>query len=155
MTSRLRRTCALQLALACLLVLVSTAQQNPTNSERALMDAVNIERKATGLPSLKWDEALALAARTHAEQMARQDSVEHTLAGEPSLAARATRAGARFSWLSENIVAAGSVREAHAQFMKSPAHRANILDTGMDRVGIGIADRGGQVFVVEDFSKGK
>jgi uncharacterized protein YkwD len=37
--------------------------------------------------------------------------------------------------------------------MKSPNHRANILDGDMDSVGIGIAERHGQVFVVEDFAK--
>lgn len=85
--------------------------------------------------------------------MARQDSVSHTLPGEPSLASRATKAGARFSWISENIVQSTSVAGAHEQFMKSPNHRANILDGDMDSVGIGIAERHGQVFVVEDFAK--
>ena len=37
--------------------------------------------------------------------------------------------------------------------MKSPLHRANILDTDMDSAGIGIAERNRQLFAVEDFSK--
>jgi hypothetical protein len=36
-----------------------------------------------------------------------------------------------------------------------PATRANILDTDMDSAGIGVADRNGQLFAVEDFSKAK
>jgi uncharacterized protein YkwD len=37
--------------------------------------------------------------------------------------------------------------------MKSAQHRANILDTAMDPAGIGVAERRGQMFAVEDFSK--
>jgi uncharacterized protein YkwD len=39
--------------------------------------------------------------------------------------------------------------------MNSPTHRANILDSDVDTVGIGIVDRRGQLFVVEDFEKAK
>ena len=39
--------------------------------------------------------------------------------------------------------------------MKSPQHRANILDTDMDTAGIGIAERNGQLYAVEDFSTAK
>jgi uncharacterized protein YkwD len=151
------RTLYLRAVLASLvcLVLLSAAWAQPASAgaERVLLDSVNHERRAQGLPALRWNEALADAAQRHAQEMARQDSVSHTLPGEPSLASRATKAGARFSWISENIVQSTSVAGAHEQFMKSPNHRANILDVDMDSVGIGIAERHGQVFVVEDFAK--
>lgn len=89
----------------------------------------------------------------HAQAMAQRGLVSHTLPGEPSLAGRATKLGARFSWISENIVQSTSAAGAHQQFMNSPNHRANILDPDMDSVGIGIAERHGQLFVVEDFAK--
>jgi uncharacterized protein YkwD len=41
----------------------------------------------------------------------------------------------------------------HHSFMKSPQHRANILDSDRDSAGIGVAERNGQMFTVEDFSK--
>ena len=137
------------------LVLRSAAWAQPASvgAERALFDSVNHERRAQGLPALRWNEALADAAQRHAQEMARQDSVAHALPGEPSLPSRATKAGARFSWISENIVQSTSAAGAHQQFMKSPNHRANILDGDMDSVGIGIAERHGLVFVVEDFAK--
>jgi uncharacterized protein YkwD len=151
------RTLYLRAVLASLvcLVLLSAAWAQPASAgaERVLLDSVNHERRAQGLPALRWNEALADAAQRHAQEMARQDSVSHTLPGEPSLASRATKAGARFSWISENIVQSTSAAGAHEQFMKSPNHRANILDVDMDSVGIGIAERHGQVFVVEDFAK--
>ena len=131
------------------------AQPGASSAERGLLDSINAERRAQGIPPLMWDDALAAAARSHAAQMAQHDSVTHLVPGEPSLPSRAARAGAKFSWISENVVSASSVANAYAQFMKSPAHRANILDIDMDRIGIGIVQRGGQVFVVQDFTKGK
>jgi uncharacterized protein YkwD len=37
--------------------------------------------------------------------------------------------------------------------MKSPLHRANILDKDMDSIGVGVVEQGGQLFAVEDFSQ--
>jgi len=124
-----------------------------SSAQRTLFAALNRERKEQGLPALKWNEALASAAQAHAEEMARHNLVSHTLPSEPSLASRATKAGARFSWISENVVQSSSAEGAHEQFMQSPNHRANILDSDMDSVGIGVAERHGQLFVVEDFAK--
>jgi len=129
--------------------------QTASSAERSLFLSINRERRASGLTVLHWDEALASAARQHAGVMAAQRNVAHTLPGEPSLPGRATHAGAHFSWLSENIVESTDAATAHSQFMNSPTHRANILDSDMDTVGIGIVDRGGSLFVVEDFEKAK
>jgi uncharacterized protein YkwD len=141
-------------ALVCAALLATVwAQSTPAAEQRALLDAVNHERRGQGLPPLRWNDALADAAQKHAREMARQNSVSHTLPGEPSLASRATKAGTRFSWISENIVQSTSAAGAHEQFMKSLNHRANILDGDMDSVGIGVARNRGQLFVVEDFAK--
>jgi uncharacterized protein YkwD len=43
----------------------------------------------------------------------------------------------------------------HQSFMKSPQHRANILDPDMGSAGIGVAERNGHLYAVEDFSKAK
>ncbi len=129
--------------------------QTSSNAERSLFQSINRERRASGLPALRWDDALASAARQHAGVMAAQRTVAHTLPGEASLPGRVTQAGAHFSWLSENVVESTDSATAHTQFMNSPTHRANILDSDMDTVGIGIVDRGGRLFVVEDFEKAK
>ena len=151
-----QRSLVVALPLALLIwTAVIYAQASASNAERTLWQAVNRERRLAGLNALRWDDSLASAARQHAELMADQQTVAHTLPGEASLPGRATRAGAHFSWLSENIVQAADVSTAHAQFMHSPTHRANVLDSDMDTVGIGIAEHGGQLFVVEDFEKGK
>src|SRR6202011_240928 len=72
------------------------AQPRAETAEQQLFQSINRERAANGLPPLKWDEALANAARQHAEAMATQRSISHGFPGEASLPSRATRAGAHF-----------------------------------------------------------
>ncbi len=130
--------------------------QTPTlRAERNLFAAVNQARRAQGLTPLRWDESLATAARRHAKVMAERGSAQHGFEGEPSLSARAKQAGAHFSWLSENVIQGPSTEFIHARFMKSPAHRANILDRDMDSIGIGVVGQRGQLFAVEDLSQAR
>ncbi len=133
----------------------SFAQKRMNSAEHSLFEAVNRERKASGLSALHWDEALAAAARQHAREMAKRQAVEHNFPGEPTLPSRASKAGARFISISENVVQAASDKAAHLEFMHSANHKANILDPDVDSVGIGVAERGGELFVVQDFSKAK
>ena len=84
--------------------------------------------------------------------MAERRSAQHGFEGEPGLSARVKQAGAHFSWLSENVTQGPSPEFIHTQFMKSPPHRANILDRDMDSIGVGVVEQRGQLFVVEDFS---
>jgi uncharacterized protein YkwD len=107
------------------------------------------------LPALQWDEALASAARTHAQRMAQQGTISHQLSGEPNLLTRARADGAHFSWISENVDEGSNAKAIHQSFMKSPRHQGNILDSDMDSIGVGIVERNGQLYAVEDFSKAK
>lgn len=146
----------LVLTLSFLLILpLAMAQQKAASIERSLFDAANRERRQQGLASLKWNEALAGAARQHAAEMAERNSLSHQFTGEASLPARVGKAGVGHSWLSENIAEGTDASDIHKQYMKSPNHRANILDADMDTVGIGAVRAGGKWFVAEDFCKAK
>jgi uncharacterized protein YkwD len=131
------------------------AQTATLRAERELFASINQARRAQGLAALRWDESLATAARRHAEVMAERGSAQHGFEGEPSLSARVKLAGVHFNWLSENVVQGPSTEFIHTQFMKSPPHRANILDKDMDSIGVGVVERGGQLFAVEDFSQAR
>ena len=145
----------LGLSLAADLVLNTGMRNFAASPERQLFESTNRERLAHGLPALHWNDALAVAARKHAGAMARQDALSHQFPGEPSLPSRVKQAGAYFVWLSENVALGPNASTIHAEFVKSPQHRANILDTDMNVMGIGIVERNGQLFAVEDFSKAK
>jgi uncharacterized protein YkwD len=134
---------------------LARAQTGGSAAEQELFAALNRARRAQALPALKWNEALAVAAHRHAALMAQHGAAEHGFPGEPSLASRVAQAGAHFVWLSENVIQGSGVETIQTEFLRSPNHRANIMDSDMDSVGVGVVERGGQLFAVEDFSKAK
>ncbi len=138
---------------AALLCALSHAQSPAVRAERNLLSSVNEARRSQGLPPLRWDESLAAAARRHAAVMAEHGSAQHAFGGEPGLSARVKQTGAHFSWLSENVTEGPTSEFIHAQFMHSSSHRANILDIDMNSIGIGIVERNGQFYAVEDFAQ--
>ncbi|MGA2643814.1 MAG: CAP domain-containing protein [Candidatus Sulfotelmatobacter sp.] len=143
------------LILGCTLLVTAPAQTSSGAAEQELFVSVNRTRRAQGLPPLRWNDALAAAARRHAGVMAQRGSAEHGFAGEPGLASRVTQAGVRFVSLSENVAQGPGPEAIQTEFLNSSNHRANILDAEMDSVGIGVVERRGQLFAVEDFSKVK
>jgi Cysteine-rich secretory protein family len=128
------------------------SQEIPSGTEKFLFDAVNRERTFEKLPPLKWDANLASAARAHARQMVERNRLSHQYSGEPDLTKRARDAGAYFSMVAENVAEAPSVNELHIEWMKSPPHRANILNPKLTAIGIAVEMRGEQYFAVQDFS---
>jgi uncharacterized protein YkwD len=149
------RTVSSLLAGFVLLSAIGIAQNKAASPERELFDAMNRERVAHELPLLRWNDSLAVAARKHASEMAHKDALSHQFPGEPNLPTRVKQTGAHFVWLSENVALGPNASTIHASFVKSPNHRSNILDTDMNVVGVGIVERNGQLFAVEDFSKAK
>ena len=146
----------LGLEMLCGILLCASAYgQIASRPQRDLFAAVNKVRQEYGLPALRWDTSLAVAAQRHAVVMTEHWSAQHQFEGEPSLSARVKQAGGHFSWLAENVTQGPNYEFIHEQFMHSPSHRANILDREMNSIGIGVVERGGQLFAVEDFSQVK
>jgi hypothetical protein len=139
-------------AFAFLFAQTCLAQQKVSDIEKLLFESVNRDRTARKLPLVKWDEGLARAARKHAELMAEQDLLEHQLPGEVDLATRARGEGASFSHITENIAAGASADQFHDGWMHSPGHRANILDSVVDSIGIAVVEGEAQLYAVEDFA---
>lgn len=132
---------------------VGAAQSPRSVAEQYLFRAVNAERQARGLRPLLWDESLHRAAIAHAQQMAMRASISHQYAGEAELSERAQRAGAHFSIVAENVGEAPSAPQIHDAWMRSEHHRDNVLDAHVDRVGISVLSRNGELYAVEDFDK--
>jgi uncharacterized protein YkwD len=123
------------------------------DSERELFELLNRERAANNLPELLWDDTVFKAARKHALLMVDLNILEHQLPGEPGLEERLTAAGARFSYIAENIAIGKDSPTIHSAFMNSPGHRANILSPRVTAVGIAVVHGTGGLFAVEDFSQ--
>ena len=152
----LRAERLLWLAILSLLLLsshaTSVAAAGISARQKQMLDLVNAARAKEGLGALQWDSSLAEAAREHTELMADRGELSHQLPGEPPLPQRAGAVGAHFNSVAENVAYAGSVTELHNNLMHSPHHRANILDPKSNAIGIGFAERDGELYVTEDFA---
>jgi len=141
---------AFLLAIAC----AANAQSPPiSHQEQNLFAATNRARADQGLAPLRWDDALAAAANTHAEWIVQNSQLSHQYSGEPGLAARAAQAGAHFQAVAENIAMGASTAQIQNEWMKSPPHRANILDPNLNAVGFAVLERGGNLYAVADFAR--
>ncbi len=142
------------IAFALLPILQHARAQGPASvAEQYLFHAANAERLQRGLPPLRWDAALHYAATLHVREMAERASISHQYPGEAGLASRAQMAGARFSVVAENVAEAPSAVIVHDAWMHSPDHRANLLDARVDRIGIAVMEREGELYAVQDFDR--
>jgi uncharacterized protein YkwD len=148
------RSITFLLAAALALAGVRILAQRPASvAEQYLFSAANLERAQRGLPALRWDAGLYRAAEGHAAEMAERASISHQYPGEHDLGTRARQQGARFSVVAENVAEAPTAIRIHDAWMQSPEHRANLLDTQVDSVGISVLRRGGELYAVEDFDR--
>ncbi len=114
--------------------------------EQEVVELVNQERAAAGLPPLKRVESLDQAARYHARDMAADDYFGHDSfdrSGDQLFKACDwfTRVGGFYpgwSWLGENIAAGQSTpADVMLAWMNSKGHRDNILSTSAREFGVG------------------
>jgi hypothetical protein len=112
----------------------------------------NQARAAHGFAALQWDEALAAGAMQHCLRMAQGGQIAHRYRGEADVTERAARAGAHFSLIEENIAVGPYASGIHQGWMNSPEHRANLLNAGVDQVGIAVVARGGELYAVADYA---
>ncbi len=133
--------CAIQLRAAAL-----------SAAEQRIFDLANQARKDAGVEPLQWDEQAADAARFHAKQMAEKQTLSHQFSGESALRERLAATGLRFDSAAENVADAASADESHEALMNSPPHRQNLLNPKYNSLGIGVAESGGQLYVVQDFA---
>src|SRR5579864_4701060 len=125
----------------------------PSTEEKLLLDDTNRERAVAGLQPLKWDDALATAARQHAQTMASQNLLLHQCLDEPPVDQRAAQAGARFSMIAENIAVGPNPEKIHDGWMHSTGHRKNILNPDITAIGVATVRTSGGLFAVQDFSR--
>lgn len=144
---RLSLSVALSVALAAPL---ASAQSVDRSETAAMLGWINEARAAEGLSPLAGDSRLDAVAESHSLDMATQRYFSHTSPTTGAPADRAAAAGLVYRSLAENIALNQSVRAAHEALLRSPGHRANLLDGDLRRVGLGIV-RGPDGFYVTQF----
>jgi len=111
-------------------------------SEQKMLALVNQERIKVGRKPLVWDEKIAETARKHSRDMFERGYFSHQNLDGLSPFDRMERDGIDFQAAGENIAYAATVDLAHGGLMRSPGHRANILEEDFGKVGIGVIDGG-------------
>lgn len=132
------------------------AQQGGANIQTAaeqLMALANQSRAENGAGPLHWDPQLAAAALFHCRRMVAEGPIAHRYGGEPDVSGRASQAGAHFSVIEENVAIGPSASQIHNEWMHSPGHRANLLSTDVDHVGIAVIAARGVLYAVADYSR--
>ncbi len=110
--------------------------------ESRMIDLVNNERSSRGIQALRSDPALLSIAREHSADMFERGYFSYYSPEGKSVADRADAAGISYQVIGENLAYAPSLERAQSGLMSSPGHRANILSSDYQRIGIGIMDGG-------------
>jgi hypothetical protein len=146
------RTIRCILSLATLAAgLCSACAQTP--EEKRIVDLANQSRAQAGVAPLRWEAALAAAARAHAQRMAQEGPIAHRYGGEADLPERAASAGARFSLIEENIAVGQTPDQIHDGWMHSPGHHDNLLNPKIDHIGVALVSARGVLYAVADYAE--
>lgn len=108
--------------------------------ERALVQEFNAQRVAHGLPKLRVSRRLSRVAERHSRDLLRHDRLDHTSTDGTPFSRRIGRIG-RFRIKGEVLAFAPRgktrARSVVRMFMRSPMHRAQILDPRFRVIGVG------------------
>lgn len=112
---------------------------------------LNGARADAGVAPLAWSEALAAVALAHARDMYTTGFVSHVSPSTGTIADRVRVARVPLAAVGENLALAATPRAVHAGFMDSEGHRANLLRSSFDRVGVAAVDGPLGLMVVQVF----
>jgi uncharacterized protein YkwD len=131
-------------ALAVILALVLGACMSAEQTRAH--DALNHDRTSHGLRALPTHDTLNEKAQAWAEKIARDNRLSHSdmSQGLPPC----------YRSVGENVGYNTSVEATQAGYMRSPAHRANVLAQRWTHVGVGAARNGSRWFTVQVFLQG-
>ncbi|MDB4895735.1 MAG: hypothetical protein JWN15_1997 [Firmicutes bacterium] len=129
-----------------------SASAGLTAEEQQMLDLVNQERTNAGIAPLKADPQLTKIARLKSQDMINGNYFSHQSPTYGSPFDMMKTYGITYRTAGENIAGNQSVAAAHTALMNSAGHRANILNSQFNYVGIGIV-HGGQygVMFTQDF----
>ena len=114
------------------------AQVQITADQQHMLDLINRERSKAGVGQLKIDPQLQKMAQVKSDEMVAKSYFSHTSPAYGSPFDMMKTFGIKFTSAGENIAGNSSVDAAHAALMNSPEHKANILNSSFNYVGIGI-----------------
>jgi uncharacterized protein YkwD len=134
---------ATRMLLATVMALGSLASASASDLGASAQGAISSYRKQHGLAGVTVDPALMQLARQQAGAMARANTMSHSIGG--SFASRI--GGANRSIAAENIaMGTKDLPSTLTMWKHSSGHNANLLKSGVSRIGIASASGGGRTY---------
>lgn len=120
-----------------------------TSEMQRMLNLINGERSKAGVAALKFDSQVNNVALAKAKDMVSKNYFSHTSPTYGSPFDMLRQFGVSFRTAGENLAGNASVEAAHTALMNSSGHRANILNSKFNYIGIGIqpSSRYGKIFV--------
>ena len=133
------------LAIAVLFVALSLLTACLSSAQSQVLTELNADRKANRLSALPTQADAQRKAQAWAEKLARENKLYHSTLSD----------GIKARWcsLGENVGYGGSIAAIEDAYMASPGHKANIVNSKWNGVGVGYARNGNRVFTVQVFIK--
>jgi uncharacterized protein YkwD len=115
------------------------------SAQTQVLTELNADRTAAKLRTLPTQADAQRKAQAWAEKLARENKLYHSTLSD----------GIKVRWcsLGENVGYGPSIAAVQDAYMKSPGHKANILNTKWNGVGVGYAKNGNRVYTVQVFIK--
>jgi uncharacterized protein YkwD len=115
-----------------------TTKDNSPLSIENIIDATNVERVKANLPPLKTDEKLAASSKLKVEDMVANHYFEHTSPSGKTVADLGNQVGYDYVVMGENLALGdfANATDLLQAWMNSPGHRANILNTSYEEIGV-------------------
>ena len=144
-TARPRRRSRQVLALSVFVATLSLLTGCLKAGQSQVLTEMNADRTANRLSALRTQADAQKKAQAWAEKLARENTLYHSNLPD----------GIHVRWcsLGENVGYGPDVPTIEDAYMKSPGHRANILNTKWNGAGVGVATNGKRVFTVQVFIK--
>ena len=120
-----------------------TPAQSAASYEQQVLELVNEQRANYGLAPLSYSKELEAVAYAHSKDMAQNNYFSHTNLSGQSPFDRIHAAGISYRSAAENIAAGQKTpQEVVSAWMNSAGHRANILNSSVTKMGVGIYSGG-------------
>lgn len=118
---------------------VTSKKRKHKKIERRIIKLVNKERAKAGLPKVKRRAKIMRVARAWSVTQARQGRLAHNPAYAQQIPSGWSRASENVAWTTAKGSAKKLAKRTVKAWLRSPGHRANILDPHMTKTGVGVA----------------
>ncbi len=124
---------------------------NEIKNKDDLLKDINRIRITNGLKKVEELYSLSEVAFLHSKDMAENNFFSHISGNGLTPYQRVKNSGIKFKKISENISQAPELCLAHNEILESPGHLKNLLDNGVNRIGLGIYQKNDLFYLTEDF----